>query len=74
MTDLDTLRYPIGRFVRPAPPLDRSARNALLDTLEQAPARFRSLAGSLSDAALDTSYRPADGPFVKSCITCPTVT
>jgi len=58
VTDLDKLRYPIGRFDRPAPPLARDARAALIDTLERAPARERALAGALTDAQLDTTYRP----------------
>jgi hypothetical protein len=67
VTDLDTLRYPIGPFVRPVPPLDRAARTALLDTLEQAPARFRALAGALSDAARDTAYR-TDGWTIRQVV------
>jgi uncharacterized damage-inducible protein DinB len=57
VTDLDPLRYPIGRFERVAAPLDRAARDAHLATLEGAPARFRGLVAGLSDAQLDTPYR-----------------
>jgi hypothetical protein len=57
VADLDALRYPIGKFVRVATPLDRATRDAHLTTLEQAPARFRALAAGLSDGQLDTPYR-----------------
>jgi DinB superfamily len=58
MTDLEPLRYPVGRFARVTAPLDRATRAAYIDTLEQMPARFRSLLSGRSDAQLDTPYRP----------------
>ena len=58
MTDLETLKYPIGRFQRTAPPLTPGVRDSCLQTIEQLPARFRSLAGNLTDSQLETSYRP----------------
>jgi hypothetical protein len=58
VNDLDKLRYPIGRFERMQSPFDSATRKKLIDTLEQAPARYRALAGALSDAQLDTPYRP----------------
>src|SRR5256885_4391143 len=58
MTDLEKLRYPVGRFERLDAPLDRATRNAHVTTLEQTPARFRALVSGLSDAHLDTPYRP----------------
>jgi hypothetical protein len=58
VTDLDTLRYPVGRFERLKAPLDRAARDGFIDTLEQTPARFKSLVTGLTDAQLDTPYRP----------------
>jgi uncharacterized damage-inducible protein DinB len=58
MTDLETLRYPVGRFERLTAPLDRTARTAHIDTIEQTPSRFRSLVANRSDAQLDTPYRP----------------
>jgi len=58
VTDLEGLRYPLGRFQRVTAPLDRETRDAHLATIEQAPARLRSLATGLSDAQLDTPYRP----------------
>ena len=58
MTDLESLRYPVGRFARVTGPLDRAARRAHIDTIEQMPALFRSLVAGKSDAELDTPYRP----------------
>jgi hypothetical protein len=56
--DLEKLRYPVGRFERQTRPLDRAARAAHIDTIEQTPATFRSLVNGRSDAQLDTPYRP----------------
>ena len=61
MTDLeqaDRLRYPIGRFERLTAPLSAAARRAHIDTLDQMPARLRSLVAGLSDPQLETLYRP----------------
>ena len=58
MTDLEKLRYPVGRFERLKAPLDRATRNAHVTTLEQTPARLRSLVSAVSDSRLDTPYRP----------------
>ena len=58
MTDLEPLRYPVGRFQRVTSPLDRATRAAHLDQLERLPATIRSLTQGRSDAALDTPYRP----------------
>lgn len=54
---LEQLKYPIGRFVAPAvvPP---QLRDALISVLEAFPARLRSATDRLSDAQLDTPYRP----------------
>ena len=57
MSELESLRYPIGRFTKPGP-LDTAARAALIDAIERAPAELAALVGGLSDAALDTPYRP----------------
>jgi len=58
MDDVETLRYPVGRFSRLTSPLDRATRSAHIDTIEQTPAKFRSLVNGRSDAELDTPYRP----------------
>lgn len=58
MTDIETLKYPIGKMPRVQTPLDRATREAHLRTLEDLPARFRSLVAGLTDRQLDTPYRP----------------
>ena len=58
MTDLEQLRYPVGRFERLKAPLDRATRARHIETIAQMPATFRSLTTGQSDAALDTPYRP----------------
>jgi hypothetical protein len=67
MNDLETLRYPVGRFSRPTAPLDHATRSAYIDTLEQAPATLRALVSGRSDAQLDTPYRP-DGWTVRQVV------
>ena len=58
MTDLEQLRYPVGRMERLKAPSDRAARAAHIVTVEQTPAAFRSLVNGRTDAQLDTPYRP----------------
>ena len=58
MTDLEQLRYPVGRMERLKVPSDRAARAAHLDIIEQTPATFLSLTKGRSAGELDTPYRP----------------
>jgi DinB superfamily len=58
MTDLDQLRYPVGRFERLKAPLDRATRVTHIDTIEQTPATFRALTKGRTDGELETLYRP----------------
>ena len=58
MTDLEQLRYPVGRFERLKVPMDRAARGAHIEIIEQTPATFSSLTKGRTDAQLDTPYRP----------------
>ena len=58
MSDLERLRYPVGRFERPTGSLDAAARAKHIKDLEELPGIMRGLVGSLSDAKLDTPYRP----------------
>jgi hypothetical protein len=58
MTDIETLRYPVGPMERPKTPLDSSARAAYLRTIEELPSRIRALVSGLTDQQLDTPYRP----------------
>ena len=51
------LQYPIGRFEWLGPNTTDD-RKRYLDEIEQAPARMRAAAAGLSDAQLDTRYRP----------------
>ena len=67
MPDLEQLRYPVGRFTRLTAPLDAEARRACIDTIEQAPERFRALVGGRSERELDTPYRP-DGWTVRQVV------
>ena len=51
------LRYPIGQFQAPAAATPE-LRRAWIDTIAAAPARYRDAVRGLSDAQLDTPYRP----------------
>jgi len=66
MTDLDNLRYPIGRFIPPASssPADRAAH---IDTLRKLSARLEAAVAGLDDSQLDTPYRP-DGWSVRQLV------
>lgn len=54
---MDDLRYPIGRF-RFDPEADEGALATAIDRIADAPARLRKAVQGLSDAQLDTPYRP----------------
>src|SRR5579872_4540083 len=56
MTDLDYLRYPVGRFASPSPPLSER-RAGHIQTLRELPVHLRSAVNGLNDAQLDTPYR-----------------
>src|SRR5215510_7802744 len=56
--DLEQLRYPVGRMPRNVAPLDTGTREELIAILEALPGKIRALVSSLSDAELDTPYRP----------------
>lgn len=51
------LRYPVGEFV-PVTSLTAAERAAAVTTLAELPARLRLACAGLSDAQLDTPYRP----------------
>ena len=51
------LRYPIGDAVAPTP-FTAAQRAAAIQTLAEAPARIRLACAGLSDAQIDTPYRP----------------
>jgi hypothetical protein len=56
MTD-ENLKYPVGRFKKPGP-IDRDLRASLIGEIERLPADMRGAVAGLSDAQLDTPYRP----------------
>ena len=56
MTDLDGLRYPIGRFIPPACSVP-GQRASYIQTLRLLPERLSAAVAGLSDAQLDTPYR-----------------
>jgi uncharacterized damage-inducible protein DinB len=53
----DTLRYPTGRFQRPAK-LDTTARARAIGIIAETPARLRDAARGLSTEQIETPYRP----------------
>ena len=63
MTDL---RYPIGEFESPGP-LSPEERDRAVDAIAVAPSRLRTVVEDLSDAQLDTPYRP-DGWTVRQVV------
>jgi hypothetical protein len=56
MSDLDDLRFPIGRFSAPASSLP-GIRAANINILRHLPERLRAAVDGLSDIQLDTPYR-----------------
>jgi len=57
MTDHDPLRYPIGPF-QPKSGLSPDERETLITEIEHLPADVRFAVAGLTDAQLDTPYRP----------------
>ena len=58
MTDLEQLRYPVGRFERLQGPANEATRSGHIETIARTPATFQSLTKGRTDAELDTPYRP----------------
>jgi uncharacterized damage-inducible protein DinB len=54
----ESLSYPTGRFQRPSRPLEIGERRKMIDAIERAPSEIRAAIDGLSDAQLDTPYRP----------------
>lgn len=61
------LRYPVGEFISPTAALSAAERAAAITTLVELPARMRLACAGLSDAQLDTPYRP-DGWTVRQVV------
>ena len=55
--EMEQLRFPIGRF-EPRPSSTEEEVRASIDRIQSAPARLAEAVGGLSDAQLDTRYRP----------------
>ena len=66
MTDLEVLRYPIGRFSASASTLP-GIRAAQIQTLRLLPERLRAAVAGLSETQLDTPYRE-DGWTVRQVV------
>ena len=56
MTDLDDLRFPVGRFSAPATSIP-SIRSAHIQTIRHLPQRLRAAVAGLSETQIDTPYR-----------------
>jgi hypothetical protein len=65
MAEVD-LRYPTGRFAQPAA-YTPAFREQAIDTIAKTPAALRKAVAGLSDAQLDTPYRP-DGWSVRQVV------
>lgn len=63
---MDDLRYPVGRFKRPESLTD-ARRRAAIDAIAAAPQQFRAAVSGLTDAQLDTPYRP-DGWTIRQVV------
>ncbi len=66
MTEIDELRYPIGRFTPPASSM-AGIRRAYIQGLRMLPERLCAAVNGLSDAQLDTPYRE-DGWTVRQVV------
>jgi hypothetical protein len=66
ITAMDDLRFPIGRFQRPAS-LTPDQRRAAIETIASAPMNLRAAVRGLDEAQLDTPYRP-DGWTVRQVV------
>jgi len=65
-TDLETLRYPIGRFIWPSSVSEQELQEAL-NRIETFPGRIQKTVENLLDDQLDTPYRP-DGWTIRQVI------
>jgi hypothetical protein len=58
VTDVEKLKYPIGKFHRVTPPLSMIARREMIEEIEHAPVPLAAIAKGLTEAQLETPYRP----------------
>ena len=61
------LRFPVGKFSRPTGVLTDLQRREMIEQIAAAPAALRAAVGGLSQAQLDTPYRP-DGWTVRQVV------
>src|SRR5580765_499693 len=54
---MEDLRYPVSRFQKPQS-LEPKQRRGAIDTIAEAPTKLRAAVSGLTDAQLDTPYRP----------------
>jgi uncharacterized damage-inducible protein DinB len=57
MTD-ESLRFPVGRFKRPAGPLTPAERKAMIKTIADTPKNLTAALEGMSEKQIDTPYRP----------------
>ena len=67
MNTEDSLRYPTGRFHRPKRPLEAGERQQMIDAIARTPGTLRASIHGLSNAQLETPYRP-DGWTVRQVV------
>ncbi len=65
-TDLDALKYPIGKFQYEGE-LTNELKNKYINDLEEAPSLLRNAVNGLTDEQLNTTYRP-DGWTVRQVV------
>ena len=63
----DDLRFPIGRFQRPAGPLDAATRARHIETIASTPGMLTDSLRGITERQLDTPYRP-DGWTVRQVV------
>jgi hypothetical protein len=63
---MEDLSFPVGRFQKPQS-LEPKQRRAAIDTIAEAPTKLRAAVSGLTDAQLDTPYRP-DGWTVRQVV------
>ncbi len=64
--DMETLRYPVGRF-EPGPHLDPRARERAMENIAATPANLRRAVAGLTPEQLNTPYRP-DGWTIRQVV------
>src|SRR5690606_37403705 len=64
---LEKLKYPIGRYVKPAELPSAEERDKLIKVIEAFPDKIRKEVQHLSDEQLDTAYRP-DGWTIRQVV------